>query len=468
MFSNDPRPPGDDARPPDPAADQRPDPYGSPPGAPAAYGVRVGPVAGEARSRRRVPVLTIAIALVAVLAGGALFMSGYTLGERRDQQPGTPAEDDAAFQPFWDAYGQITDRYAGGEVDRDALIEGAIKGMFEALGDPYSSYLSPEDFQATLQGISGEFEGIGAEIGTVDGSGQTSDCNELSDDCRLVIIAPLDGSPAQKAGVRAGDVVSEVDGSSLNGLSIDEARDRIRGRKGTEVTLTLVREGEAQPIVVKIVRDVIVTREVVERDLAGGDVGYVRLSGFSEGGAKDFKEAVAEDVEAGRTKLIIDVRGNPGGYITAARDVASQFIAEGPIFWQENAKGEREATEATGDGVATNPEIEIVLLIDRGSASASEILAGALADTDRATLVGETTFGKGTVQEWTQLDGAGGFRLTVAKWLTPNETWIHEKGIEPDVEVTLPPDLEPREDPALDKALEILGETALGTLDRAA
>ena len=436
---------------------QVPDPDPRPP---AGYDLPPARVTVEPAPRRRVPTLAIAIALVAILAGGALFMSGYTLGQRRATQPGTPAGDDAAFQPFWDAYRQIVDRYAGGEVDRDQLIEGAIKGMFEAIGDPYSSYLSPEDFEATLQGISGQFEGIGAEIGTVDSEGETSDCVTLAADCQLVIVAPIEGSPAEKAGIRAGDIVVAVDGSSLDGLTIEDARNRIRGRKGTQVTLTIRREGQPEPTDVAITRDVIVTQEVVERDLADGDVGYIRLTGFSESGANEFGREVAEDVEAGRKKLIIDLRGNPGGYITAARTVASEFVADGPVFCQEDDDGNRRATEATGDGGATAEDIRIVLLIDRGSASASEIVAGALKDTGRATLVGETTFGKGTVQEWTQLDGAGGFRLTVAKWLTPNETWIHTKGIEPDVPVEVPPDLEPDEDPALDRALEVRGEQA--------
>ena len=404
--------------------------------------------------------MALAIALVAVLAGGALFMSGYTLGQRRGEQPGTPASDERAFQPFWDAYRQIVERYAGGEVDRDALIEGAIRGMFEALGDPYSSYLSPDDFQSTLEGISGQFEGIGAEIGTVDAQRATSDCTRLGPDCRLVIVAPLDGSPAHQAGLRPGDIVAAVDGTSLDGSTIEEARDRIRGRKGTQVVLAIDREGVDEPLEFEITRDVIVSREVVAEDLADGEVGYVRLAGFSENAARDFRAALEADVAAGRTKLIIDVRGNPGGYVTAARDIASQFIAEGPVFWQEDANGRSTPTNATGEGVATDEEIDIVLLIDRGSASASEILAGALKDTGRATLVGETTFGKGTVQEWSTLDGAGGIRLTVAKWLTPNKTWIHRTGIEPDVEVPFPPNLEPGVDPVLDRALELLAREA--------
>jgi carboxyl-terminal processing protease len=450
---SDPSQPADPhPRVPAPSLDQPPPPVG--------YDVAPQPVTVAGAPRRGVPVLALAIALVAILAGGALFMSGYTLGQRRAEQPGTPATDDAAFQPFWDAYRQIVDRYAGGEVDRDALIQGAIKGMFEALGDPYSSYLSPEDFQSSLQGISGQFEGIGAEIGTVDADGNTSDCTELAPDCRLVVVSPLDGSPAEKAGLRPGDVIAAVDGASIDGATIDEARDQIRGRKGTEVVLTIEREGTAEPFDVAIVRDVIVSREVVDEDLAGGDVGYVRLAGFSDNAARDFKAAIKEDVDAGRTKLIVDLRGNPGGYVTAARDVASQFLADGPVFWQEDADGKREVTNATGDGVATDDAIEVVVLIDRGSASASEIVAGALKDRDRATLVGETTFGKGTVQEWTTLDQAGGIRLTVAKWLTPNQTWIHRTGIDPDVPVEVPPDVQPGEDPALDAALEVLGEAA--------
>ncbi len=333
--------------------------------------------------------------------------------------------------------------------------------MFDAIGDPYSSYLSPDDFEATLQGISGQFEGIGAEIGTVDDAGETSDCSTLAPDCQLVVVAPIEGSPAEKAGIRPGDIVVAVDGSTLDGLTVEDARNRIRGRKGTQVTLTIRREGQSAPQEVRITRDVIVTQEVIERDLAGGEVGYVRLTGFSESGANEFAREVAEDVEAGRKKLIIDLRGNPGGYITAARKVASEFVAEGPVFWQEDADGNRRPTDATGEGSATDEEIEVVLLIDRGSASASEIVAGALKDTGRATLVGETTFGKGTVQEWTQLDGAGGFRLTVAKWLTPNQTWIHTVGVEPDVPVEVPADVGAEEDPALDRALELLGEQAV-------
>jgi carboxyl-terminal processing protease len=425
----------------------------------------VGPVSSGPRSRRNGPAVGAAVALVAVMAGVALFLSGFWLGNRDQTQPGTPASDDQLFEPFWNTYQTIVNRYAGGDVDKAKIIQGAIKGMIEALGDPYSSYLSPDDFQQTLQGISGQFEGIGAEIGTVDKAGETSDCATLAPDCRLVIIAPIEGSPAAKIGLRPGDVVAAVDGSALNGLTIDDARDRIRGKKGTQVKLTIEREGQAA-FDVTITRDVIQQKEVIARDLADGQVGYIRLTGFSTNGAKAVHTELAADIAAGRKKIILDLRGNPGGFVEAARDVASEFIAEGTLFWQEDANGAKTATNATGGGAATDPSIEVVVLIDRGSASASEIVAGALQDRHRAKLVGQTSFGKGTVQEWTTLEGAGGFRLTIAKWLTPDERWIHLEGIKPDVPVELPADIAAGEDPVLDRALELLGVQA--ALERAA
>lgn len=401
-----------------------------------------------------------AVVLVAVLAGSALFMSGYSLGLRTTEQPGTPPTLEEEFQPFWDAYRAVTERYAGGEIDRKALIEGAIKGMIEAIGDPYSSYLTSEEYRESLQGISGQFEGIGAEIGTRAGDGSPTDCSTLGPDCRLVIIAPIDGSPALAAGVRAGDLVLAVDGSTLDGLTIDEARDRIRGKKGTTVVLSVVRDG-GDPFDISIVRDVITQREVISEELADGTVGYVRLTGFSDTGADAFVAAIQAHLDAGRTKLIVDLRGNPGGFVTAARKVTSTFVGSGPVFWEEDAKGKQTPTSALEDGIATDASIELIALIDRGSASASEIVAGALQDTGRARIVGETSFGKGTVQQWTALENDnGGFRLTVAKWLTPDKHWVHHVGIVPDVVVEIPADTPAGSDPALDRAVELLSDTA--------
>ncbi len=408
---------------------------------------------------RRSAILPVALVLVAVLTGGALFMSGYMVGHRAASDPGTPVSDDEAFQPFWDTYHTIQDRYAGGEVDRDALIQGAIEGMIGALGDPYSSYLTSDQYRESLQGINNQFEGIGAEIATQAADG-TQGCATLAPDCRLVIVAPIAGSPAEKAGLKPGDLVLAADGAALDGLTVDGARDRIRGPKGSVVVLTIQR-GDEPTFDVSITRDVVQQQEVISRDLADGTVGYVRLNGFSDTGAIALRDALEAHIDAGRTELILDLRGNPGGYVTAARAIASEFIGEGVVFFEQDAKGAQVATNALPDGVATDPKIKVVCLIDGGSASASEIVAGALQDSGRATLVGQQSFGKGTVQQWQELTGEGGaFRLTIARWLTPDKRWIHDEGLTPDVVVEIPADTPAGDDPILDKALEVLGATS--------
>jgi carboxyl-terminal processing protease len=188
-----------------------------------------------------------------------------------------------------------------------------------------------------------------------------------------------------------------------------------------------------------------------------GTVGYVRLEGFSDRSAEDLATAVRAHVEAGRTKLILDLRGNPGGYVTAARVVASQFVGSGPIFWEQDSHGAQIATEAIPGGAAVDAAIEVVCLIDRGTASASEIVAAALQDTGRATIVGQRSFGKGTVQQWQELAGEGGaFRLTIARWLTPTKHWIHDVGIDPDIDVDIPQVGIPGSDPVIDTAIEVL------------
>jgi carboxyl-terminal processing protease len=447
------------------------------------------PVLRSPGERRRSWPFAVAMVLVAVMAGGALFLSGYTVGRDQGRTPGSSVTEQQAWQPFWDIYDAIRLRYPLGPIDRTTLVEGAIRGMVQSVGDPYSSYLSPEDFQGTINDISGTFEGIGADIGTVDAAGNTSDCSTFGPDCHLVIIAPHEGSPAESAGLRPGDVIASVDGQTLDGLTPDQARDRIRGKAGTEVKLHILRfasvpsgspgpassaapgataaPGPAptprQPVAdfdVTLVRAKIQRREVTARELTGGTVGYVRLSGFSDAGAMELEDALKTDVNKGIKKLVLDLRGNPGGFVTAARSVASQFIADGPVFWREDAQGNQTETDADAGGVATDASIQVVVLIDRGTASASEIVAGALQDRGRAKLIGETSFGKGTVQEWYNLDQLGGVKLTVEKWLTPDKRWIHRIGLTPDYPVTVPADLPAGSDPVLDKALEVLGAAA--------
>ena len=273
-------------------------------------------------------------------------------------------------------------------------------------------------------------------------------------------MAPIDGSPAERAGLRAGDVIAAVDGATMEGETLDEAIQRIRGPKGTEVTLTLVRDAGA-PFDVAIVRDTIVQRQVETRELADGKVSYIRLAGFSDNSARQFDEALRAAREKGVDSFILDLRDNPGGLVTAARSVASQFIAEGPIFWEEDADGAQVSTDAEVGGAATDPGVRVAVLVNGGSASASEIVAGALQDTGRGTLVGQTTYGKGTIQQWVDLSAeSGGFRLSIAKWLTPDKRWIHRAGLAPDVAVpaeggaTQAPSV--TGDPYIDAALDLL------------
>ena len=229
-------------------------------------------------------------------------------------------------------------------------------------------------------------------------------------------------------------MIDQIDGAALAGLSVDQARGKVRGPKDTTVDAARSGAETSTPFDVPIVRAVIVQPEVETDTLAGGKVGYIKLAGFSDRSAGEFDDALKAAVGRGERQLIVDLRGNPGGFVTAARDIASEFLADGPIFWQQDADGNLTETAARPGGAATDPSIQLVLLVDGGSASASEIVAGALHDRGRATLVGAKTFGKGTVQQWTQLeDDSGGFRLTIAKWLTPDKTWIHGKGIVPDV-----------------------------------
>ncbi len=424
--------------------------------APPPPALEVPPTAVAGRpSGVRGPILVAALIIVSVLAGGALFMSGFLVGQRSAEQPGTPVASEQAFQPFWDSYDTILKRFALGGETQQSLVDGAIKGMVDSLGDPYSAYLTPDQYRQGLQDLSGQFEGIGAEIGTRDAKGATSDCSTLGPECLLVVVSPIEGSPSEKAGVKAGDVIVAVDGASVDGLTVDGARDKIRGKKGTEVTLSIVR-GTAAPIDIKVVRDVIVSKEVITRDLANGQVGYLAVTGFSDNAATRFHDALQADLKAGRTKFILDLRGNPGGYVTAARAIASEFIKDGPLFWEQDADGKQTETDATGQGLALADSIQLVVLVDKGSASASEIVAGALQDTKRATIVGETSFGKGTVQQWIQLQDGSALKLTIAKWLTPNKRWIHHVGIIPDVAVTTPADAGPTNDPVLDKAVELL------------
>jgi carboxyl-terminal processing protease len=397
-----------------------------------------------------------ALVLVAVFAGAALFGAGFLLGDRQGRRSGTPADREALFGPFWDAYEAIVGRYVG-PTDGKAIVEGAIKGMFEAIGDPFSGYMTSEEYRSSVAGIAGSFEGIGAVMTTRNLDGEDA-CEAAGPSCHIVVVRTLRAAPATSAGLLKDDRILAIDDVPVDGLTIAQTVERDRGPRGSTVRLSVARAG-AQRIELAITRDTVLAEMVSSEVLADGTVGYIRLDGFSPSAADDFRAQLGTLVEQGVTGIAFDLRGDPGGFVDAAERIASEFIASGPIFWEAFADGTEQAHEAVPGGVATDPDLRIVVLVDGGSASASEIVAGALQDTGRARLVGQTTFGKGTIQQWQTLtDDSGGFRLSVARWLTPHRRWIHDLGLEPDVRVEVPPNA--TSDVVLERALELLRTAA--------
>lgn len=366
----------------------------------------------------------------------------------RSLQPTTSAavveKEKQDFAVFWEAM-QLLDQnfYAQEELPRNEEITYAIlEGIIESTGDAHSSFLNPQDAAEFEENLDGEFEGIGARV-------------DMSDE-GLVIVAPFPGTPAAEAGLQPGDVVVEIDGESTKGMDVMQAVSRVRGKKGTIVTLTIQRSGEAELMVVEVTRGHIVI-PIVETKLieeeGGPTVGYLRLADFGRNSVDQFKESLKELQEQGMERLIVDLRFNPGGLLNASVEITSQFISEGLILTEKSASGQEIKHPVQGGGLAL--DIPLVVLINEGSASASEILAGAIQDTKRGTLIGTTTFGKGSVQRLHTLSDNSLLRITVARWFTPNGHAIHEKGIDPDIymEWNLE-ETESDEDPQLNAALE--------------
>jgi carboxyl-terminal processing protease len=349
-----------------------------------------------------------------------------------------------AFAPFWEAVDLVQTRYYNQPVDRDALVEGAINGMLESLEDPHTIYLSPELETAQREEFEGdqEIQGIGAEV-TQEGD-------------NIVIVSPIDGSPASAAGLRPGDILREANGVELTGMTAAEAAANVRGPKGTEVTLLIERDGET--FEVTVTRDVIKIKSVQGRML-DENLAYVRLSRFGLQTDEDLDAVLKELMAQNPDGLILDLRLNPGGGLDTVVEIADEFLPEGLVLVQEFGDGVERKFESDDGGLAE--EIPMVVLIDEGSASASEVLAGAIRDRGRGVLIGQTSFGKGTVQSWQPLSNGGGLRLTISRWLTPDEFWVNEEGLEPDYRIQLP-EFDPNqefEDTQLQAAIDfLLGE----------
>jgi carboxyl-terminal processing protease len=364
------------------------------------------------------------------------------------------AEPSEAFAVLCEAYAQIHADFVD-DVTEEQLVDGAIRGMVEyGLEDPYSGYLPPSQYGEALDDLSGEFSGIGAEVGMQNLSDpeDLAACTVVTDNCAMVIVAPLDGSPAEEAGLRPGDQILAIDGESTAGESLSSLVFVVRGEAGTDVTLT-IRRGTDE-------LDITVTRAVIDlqevrSELLDDDIGYIRLTSFTSRATDMFSEALRGLVDQGATGIVFDLRGNPGGFINAAQGIASQFVPTDELLFTVESDGEVQEWRADS-GVLQSGDIPVVLLIDGGSASASEIVAGALKEVGRATLVGESTFGKNTVQIWNDLPNGGGLRLTTDRWFTPEHNSAAPDGIRPDVVVAGPEDPASDEDPQLDRAVEIL------------
>ncbi|WP_416212767.1 S41 family peptidase [Paenibacillus donghaensis] len=308
------------------------------------------------------------------------------------------------------------------DVDRSKLIDGAINGMMQSLDDPYSSYMGKKTAKEFEETIEGSFSGIGAEVSTENGN--------------VVVVSPIKGSPAEKAGIRAKDIILTVNGESLHGLELNEAVAKIRGPKGSEAKLTIKRSGSPAPIEFKIVR-ADVDLETVKAHMEPGKVGVIEITQFSLNTAERFKQELSKLESEGMQGLVIDVRNNPGGVLSVVIDIAEQFVPKGKAIVQvEDKNKKREQNVSKGSG----KPYPVTLLMNKGSASASEILAGALQQSAGAKLVGENSFGKGTVQTSfnKQFDDGSLLKITIAKWLTPNGSWIHQKGLKPDIAVEQP------------------------------
>ena len=377
-----------------------------------------------------------------------IFASGYLVGQSGwpllqlgVATASVPTEAREVFDPFWEVWNLVDERYYEQPVDPAALTQGAIEGMLATLDDPHTRYLPPAMEEAARENMEGELQGIGVLVEDIEGE--------------VTVISPFEGSPAEAAGLEPGDVLLEADGVELTGLGLAAAANLIRGPAGTTVHLVVQRDGET--FEVDVTRDLIRIPSV-RSEMVEGNIAYVRLSRFGNQTASELNEALESLLPQDPTGLILDLRNNPGGGLTSAVDVADEFLGDGVVLVESFGSGEERVFESTAEGSAE--EIPMVVLINEGSASASEVLAGALRDRGRAILIGQQSFGKGTVQTWHGLSNGGGVRITVARWLTPDGDWVTGDGLVPDLVVPLPEQVEEGSatDPQLDAAIDYLQE----------
>jgi carboxyl-terminal processing protease len=349
---------------------------------------------------------------------------------------------DELFKPFWEAWQIVHDEYLVQPVDDEKMMQGAIRGMMDSLGDPHSAYMDPVEYSDASAPLEG-YSGIGAWVNT--------------EGKYLTITEPMKGSPSESAGIKKGDQIIAIDGVDMTGTLPELARQKILGPAGSQVVLTIKREGVDQPFDVPITRAQI-TIPSTEYRMLDNNIAYIRLNAFSDTTGDELHAALQELLAQNPKGLILDLRYNGGGYLDAAIQVGSEFLPDGVVAYEEDGNETRKTFNVTGDGIAT--QIPMVVLVNEWSASASELVAGALQDRGRAQLIGVTTYGKGTVQNWISLaDNEGAVRVTIARWLTPNERNVTGTGLTPDIEVKISDaDAQAGIDSQLNRAIEILSQ----------
>ncbi len=401
--------------------------------------------------------LIAGVLLISVFSGG--FAAGYLvkdnlptdfLAEPSAPTPApetidaTPSGLELLFAPFWESWQIIHDNYVDQPVDDLKLMQGAISGMVSSLGDQHTSYMDPDTYIQANSSIEGSYDGIGAWVDT------TGDY--------LTIVSPMSGSPAEEAGLKPGDMVIAIDGEDMTGIDGDLVIRKVLGEAGTTVELTILREGESEHLKFQVTRAHI-TVPSVEGEMLENNIGYIHIFTFSVNTTPELRTTLKDLLDQGAEGFVVDFRNNGGGLLTTAIEVASEFIpADNVVLYEQYGDGSRDTHKTIKGGLAT--DMPIVLLINEGSASASEVVAGAIQDLERGQLVGVVSYGKGSVQNWIPLNNEqGAVRVTIAKWLTPKERTIHEIGLTPDVVVEMTEeDYEAERDPQLDKAVEILLE----------
>lgn len=386
------------------------------------------------------------------------FLLGWQLGQRDVQvkwanfRPSVsivnkvpPQNINIDFKLFWDTWDLLSRSYYDKKaIDPTKLFYGAISGMVSAVGDPYTVFLPPEQQKFSKEELNGSFEGVGIQLG-------------FNKDKRLVVIAPLSGTPAEMAGIKPQDIIVKIDDKETTNMTLPEAVNLIRGTKGSKISLTIFREGESDTRTFNLTRDTIVVKSVevsYKSTNSGKKVAVVKLSRFGERTNDEWNEGVSSLLSANSQAIVLDLRNNPGGFLESAVFIGSEFLDGGNVVLQEDSEGNKAPFKVNRSGKLFS--IPMVVLINKGSASASEIVAGALQDRKRAELIGEKSFGKGTIQEAQELAEGAGIHITVAKWLTPNGRWVNDtQGLEPDLAVPMDKQ-DATKDPQLDKAIELL------------